>query len=114
MRVKTGKTTKNRHKKVLKANKGYRMTKSKLYRVAHEAYMHAGQYSLAHRRRRHSQMRRLWIKRINAAAGLNGMKYKDFMKGLKDSNIELNRKMLADLAFNDLDAFSQVVSSFSS
>lgn len=107
----TGNTRKKRHKKILKRTKGYRMTKSKLYRVAHEAYMHAGQYSQAHRRRRHSQMRRVWISRINAAARNNGTKYSDLVHNLKEAKIELNKKVLSDLALNHPEAFTKLVKS---
>ncbi len=109
MRVKGGTVTRKRHKKVLKANKGYRMSKSKLYKVAHEAYLHAGQYSYIHRRRRASQMRRVWITRINAGARQDGLKYKELIHGLKGAKIELNRKMLAELLMDDAAVFSQVV-----
>ncbi|HCC67726.1 TPA: 50S ribosomal protein L20, partial [Patescibacteria group bacterium] len=71
MRVKTGKVTKRRHKKILKATKGYRMTKNNLYKVAHEAYMHAGQYSYNDRKKRAGDMRKLWITKINAACKTN-------------------------------------------
>ena len=109
MRVKTGKTRKRRHKKVLKATKGYRLTKSKLYKVANEAYMHAGQYSYNDRRRRGSNMRRLWISKINAACKTNDIKYNDFIKKLSDKNIKLNRKVLADIAMNEPETFTFIV-----
>ncbi len=109
MRAKTGKTTNRRHKKILKHNKGYRLTRSKLYKVAYQAYMHAKQYSQRDRRHRHSQMRKIWIRRINAAAGKKGLKYNKFMHGLKTNNIKLNRKMLADIAFNNPEVFSHIV-----
>jgi large subunit ribosomal protein L20 len=109
MRVKTGTTRRKRHKKVLKSTKGYRMSKSKLYKPAHEAAMHAGQYAQAHRRKRGAQMRRIWIKRITAAVALYDMKYKDFIKGLKDSKIEINRKMLSEVAVNMPEAFEAIV-----
>jgi len=108
MRVKTGITRRKRHKKILKATKGYRMTKGKLYKVSHEAYMHAGQYSYNHRHRRHSQMRQLWIKRINAAAGLNGMKYNEFVSKVTKAGIELNKKSLAEIALNHPQVFTKV------
>ena len=111
MRVKGGTVRKRRHKKILKKTKGYRMTKSKLYKVANEAYMHAGQYSYDHRRKRNSQFRRLWIQRINAACKQNDMKYNDFMHGLKEKNIELNRKVLADIALNNPEVFSFIAKS---
>ena len=105
MRVKGGITRRRRHKKVLKSTKGYRLTKSKLYKVAHEAYMHAGQYAYNHRQRRASQMRTIWINKINAACKQNNMQYKDFMYKLKLKNIELNRMVLADLAVNNPEVF---------
>lgn len=109
MRVKTGKVRRRRHKKVLKATKGYRMTKGKLYRVSHEAYLHAGQYSYNHRRRRHSQMRQLWIKRINAAAQANGLKYSVLTDKLKKAKVELDKKSLAEIALNHPEVFTKVV-----
>jgi large subunit ribosomal protein L20 len=109
MRVKTGTIRKRRHKKILAKTKGYRMTKHKLYRVAHEAYMHAGQYAYAHRQRRPSQMRRVWIMKISAACKVNHTKYNLFMHSLKENSIELNRKILADLAFTEPQSFSQLV-----
>ena len=109
MRVKTGTIRKRRHKKILAKTKGYRMTKHKLYRVAHEAYMHAGQYAYAHRQRRPSQMRRVWIMKISAACKVNDTKYNLFMHSLKENSIKLNRKVLADLAFTEPQSFSQLV-----
>jgi large subunit ribosomal protein L20 len=109
MRVKTGKTRKRRHKKILKATKGYRMTKSKLYKVANEAYMHAGQYSYNDRRKRGADMRRLWIIKITAACKNNNIKYSDFIKRLSDRNIKINRKVLADIAMNEPDTFTFLV-----
>lgn len=109
MRVKGGNVRQKRHKKLLKATKGYRLTYSKLYRRAHEAWMHAGQYSLAHRRRRYSQMRRLWIKRIGAATRTNGMKYNQFKHKLTAGGSKLNCKMLADIAFNNPTVFTKIV-----
>lgn len=110
-RTKTGYTRKRRHKKVLKANKGYRGTNSRLYKRAHEAYLHAGAYAYIGRKLRKRDMRKLWIMRINA--GLKqineNFKYSRFIKALKDSQIELNRKMLADLAATNFTAFSSVV-----
>ena len=111
MRVKGGTVRRRRHKKVLKANKGYRMTKSKLYKVGHEAYLHAGQYAYAHRQRRKSQIRTIWIDRISAAAKNNGTQYSRLMKSLKDANVQLNKKMLSDIAYNDPVAFSKLVQS---
>src|SRR5690606_10477963 len=111
MRVPTGKARRRKHKKILKATKGYRMSKSKLYKVAKEAYMHAGQYSYAHRRRRLSQVRNLWIKRLNAAAQENGLKYNDLIKSLKASKIEINKKVLSEIALHNPEVFSQIVKS---
>ncbi|MFA7627956.1 MAG: 50S ribosomal protein L20 [Candidatus Dojkabacteria bacterium] len=111
MRVKGGTTRKRRHKKVLNKTKGYRLTKGKLYRVSHEAYLHAGQYAYDHRQKRGAQMRRIWITKINAACKQNDMQYKDFIKKLKDGKIELNRKVLADLAVNNPEVFSFIVKS---
>jgi large subunit ribosomal protein L20 len=111
MRVKGGTVRTRKHNKVLKATKGYRMTKNRLYRVAHEAYMHAGQYAYAHRQKRQAQIRRVWITRINAACKNNGIQYKDLIHGLKVKNIELNRQILADIAYNDPSVFSFIVKS---
>jgi len=111
MRVKGGTVRKRRHNKILAKTKGYRMTKSKLYKVAHEAYMHAGQYSYNDRRKRAGDFRRLWITRLNAACKINGIQYKDLISGLKKSNSELNRKVLADIAVNNPDVFSFIVKS---
>ena len=109
MRVKRGKTKNQRHKKVLKATKGYRLSYSKLYKRALEAMKHAGNYAYAHRRKRKGQFRRLWIERINAGLGEHDVKYSKFIKALSDKNIELNRKILADLALDHKQAFAEVV-----
>lgn len=110
-RVKTGTTRLARHKKILKTTKGYRMTKSRLYKVAHEAYLHAGQYAFAGRKKKKGQFRTLWIKRINA--GLKSidstLRYSKLVKSLSDKKIELNRKMLAYLASKEPKAFEEVV-----
>jgi len=111
MRVKTGKTRRKRHKKILNETKGYRLTKSKLYKVANEAYMHTGQYSYNDRRKRGGNMRRLWITKINAACKNNGIKYSDFIKKLSEKNIKLNRKVLADIAMNEPETFTFLVDS---
>lgn len=111
MRVKGGIVRKRRHKKVLSATKGYRMTKNNLYKVAHEAYMHAGQYAYNHRQRRGSEFRKLWIQKINAACKNNDIQYNIFMNGLKKKDIQLNRKVLADIAMNDPKTFSFIVKS---
>ena len=112
MRVRTGNARKEAHRKVIKANKGYRMTKSSLFKVAHEAKMHAGQYSYAHRRRKPSQVRNLWIKRIYAALMNEGKQYSRFMNDLKKAEVGLNRKVLSEIAFNYPEVFSQIVKSF--
>ena len=112
MRVSSGNVRKRKHKKILEATKGFRMTKSKLYRVAHEAFMHAGQYSLAHRRQRLGQMRNLWIKRLNAAAVSNGLKYNELISKMKKSEVKLNRKVLAEVAYRFPETFSKFVKSF--
>lgn len=112
MRVPTGKARRRKHKKILKATKGYRMTKSKLYKVAKEAYMHAGQYSYAHRRRRLSQIRNIWVKRLNAASQENGLKYNELIKNLKSSKIEINKKVLSEIALHNPEVFSEIVKSF--
>lgn len=109
MRVKGGNVRRKKHKKILKATKGYRMTKNRLYKVAHEAYLHAKQYAYNHRQRRHSQMRRIWISRISTACKNNGVAYKDFMHALKENNVELNKKMLAHIAFTDPEAFTKIL-----
>lgn len=111
MRVKGGIVRKRRHNKILAKTKGYRMTKSKLYKVAHEAYMHAGQYSYNDRRKRAGQFRTLWISRINAACKANDIQYKDLINGLKKNDSELNRKVLADIAVNNPEVFSFITKS---
>lgn len=111
MRVKTGKVTRRRHKKILDATKGYRMTKNNLYKVAHEAYMHAGQYAYDHRQKRGSQFRTIWIAKVNAACKNNGLQYNEFMNKLKVKNIKLNRKVLADIAVDNPEVFTFLVQS---
>ena len=108
MRVK-GANTSKKHKKVLKTTKGYRYSYHKTYKRAHEAYMHAGMYSYKHRRKRIHQFRKLWITRISGAVRNLGHRYSDFMKALKDSNVELNRKMLSELALHKPDLFKDIV-----
>ncbi|MGI6423540.1 MAG: 50S ribosomal protein L20 [Candidatus Dojkabacteria bacterium] len=111
MRVRGGIVRKRRHKKILSKTKGYRMTKSKLYKVAHEAYMHAGQYSYNDRRKRAGEMRKLWIQKINAACKNNNIQYKDFINRLNKKGSQLNRKVLADIAVNNPEVFSTIVKS---
>ena len=108
-RIKGAMMTRKRRKKVLKLAKGYFGAKSKLFKTAKEAVMKSGQYAYVGRRQRKRDFRRLWIARINAAAKLNGMNYSTFMNGLKKAGIELNRKMLAELAVNDKEAFAALV-----
>jgi large subunit ribosomal protein L20 len=111
MRVKGGTVRSRKHNKILKSTKGYRMTKSKLYRTAHQAYMHAGQYAYSHRQRKQSDMRRIWISRINAACKNNNIKYNDLISGLKKKNITLNRMVLSDIALNNPEVFSFIIKS---
>ncbi len=108
-RVKSGVVTRRRHKKVLELTKGHRASKHSLYRRAHESMLKALSYAYRHRRERKGDMRRLWICRINAAARTDGLSYSQFMNGLKKANVEINRKMLADMAVKDPHAFSQLV-----
>ena len=108
-RVKRGVTGHRRHKKVLAMTKGQRATRHSLYRRAHEAMLKSLSYAYAHRRERKGDMRRLWIARINAASRNNGLTYGRFIEGLKKSGIEINRKMLADLAVREPESFAQLV-----
>lgn len=108
-RVKRGVTARARHKKVLALAKGYRGRRKNVYRVAKQAVMKAGQYAYRDRRQRKRQFRRLWIARINAAARIYGLSYSKFMNGLKRATIEVDRKVLADLAVFDIKAFEQLV-----
>ncbi len=105
-RVKRGVTARARHQKILKLAKGYRGRRKNVYRIAKQAVMKAGQYQYRDRRQRKRQFRALWIARINAAARQLGMKYSTFMNGLKKANIEVDRKVLADLAVFDQPAFA--------
>lgn len=107
-RVKRGVTARARHKKVLAKAKGYRGARSRVYRVAKQAVIKAGQYAYRDRRQRKRQFRSLWIVRINAAAREHGLSYSRMMNGLKKSEIELDRKVLAELAVNDKAAFAKV------
>jgi len=109
LRVKKGVTARNRHKKVLELTKGQRASRHSLYRRAHESMLHSLSYAYAHRRERKSDMRRLWIVRINAAVQMNGMNYSTFINGLKKANVDIDRKMLADLAVREPEAFTQLV-----
>ncbi len=108
-RVKRGVTAHARHKKVLDKAKGYRGARSKVFRVAKQAVTKAGQYAYRDRKQRKRQFRALWIARINAAARENGMSYSVFMNGLKKASIDIDRKVLADIAVFDKPAFSALV-----
>ena len=108
-RIKRGVNTHKRHKRVLKQAKGYFGNRSNVYRVAHQAVMKSGQYAYEHRRLRKRDFRKLWIARINAAARINGLSYSKFMYGLKLAGVELNRKVLADMAVNDAEGFATLV-----
>ena len=105
-RIKGGLGAKKRHNRVLKLAKGYRGARSKQYRVAKQSVMRALTSSYAGRKVRKRQFRQLWIARINAAARLNGLSYSKFMYGLKQAEVELNRKVLADMAVNDPAGFA--------
>ena len=108
-RVKRGVTTHRRHKKILRQAKGYYGNRSKIYRVANQAVMRSLQYAYAHRRLRKRDFRKLWIARINAACRMNDMSYSRFIYGLNKAGVEINRKVLADLAVTDAKAFSDLV-----
>ena len=105
-RVKRGVTARARHKKIIALAKGYRGRRKNVYRIAKQAVMKAGQYAYRDRRQRKRQFRALWIARINAAAREVGLKYSTFMNGLKKAQIEVDRKVLADLAVFDKPAFA--------
>ena len=107
-RVKGGMNAKKKHNRVLKLAKGYRGARSKQYRVAKQSVMRALTSSYAGRKERKRQFRQLWIARINAAARINGLSYSKFMYGLKLAGIEMNRKILADMAVNDAQGFAQL------
>ena len=108
-RVKGGLGAKKRHNRVLKLAKGYRGARSKQYRVAKQSVMRALTSSYAGRKERKRQFRQLWIARINAAARMNGLSYSQFMHGLKLANVDLNRKVLADMAVTDAAGFAKLV-----
>jgi large subunit ribosomal protein L20 len=107
-RVKRGVTAHARHKKVLKLAKGYREARSRVFRVAKQAVTRAGQYSYIHRKQKKRTFRSLWIARINAAARLSGISYNRFIAGLIKAGIELDRKVLADIAVRDPNAFAAI------
>ena len=108
-RVKVGVTAHRRHKKILKLAKGYKGSKSKQFKKANETVMKALFYARRDRRAKKGNFRRLWIARINAAARTNGISYSKLINGLTKAGVEVNRKMLADLAINDAAAFTQLV-----
>ena len=106
MRIKRAVNAVKKRRKIMRQAKGYFGAKSKLYRIAREAVMKSGNYAFAGRRRKKRDFRKLWIARINAAARTNGMNYSTLMHGLKKNGIDLNRKVLADLAVSDPQAFT--------
>ena len=107
-RIKGGLNAKKRHNRVLKLAKGYRGARSKQYRVAKQSVMRALTISYAGRKERKRQFRQLWIARINAAARINGLSYSKFMYGLKQAGVEMNRKILSDMAINDAEGFAKL------
>lgn len=109
MRIKRSVNALKKRRKTLRLAKGYRGTKSNLYRVAREQVMKSGQYAYIGRRLKKRDFRKLWIARINAAARQNGITYSRLMDGLKKANIDLNRKMLSEMAINDAAAFTALV-----
>ena len=108
-RIKGGLNAKKKHNRVLKLAKGYIGARSKQYRTAKQSVMRALTSAYAGRKERKRQFRQLWIARINAAARLNGMSYSKFMYGLKTAGVEMNRKMLAEMAVNDAEGFTKLV-----
>ena len=109
MRVKSGTVTRRRHKKIIKMVKGQWGTRGRLFRRSNEAMMKSYWYAYRDRRNRRRDFRRLWIARINAASRANGLPYSKFMYGLKLANVELDRKVMADIAVRDEDAFARLV-----
>ena len=107
-RIKGGMYARKKHNRVLKLAKGYRGARSKQYRIAKQSVMRALASSYAGRKERKRQFRRLWIARINAAARMNGLSYSKFMYGLKQAEIDINRKMLAEMAVNDAEGFAEL------
>ena len=108
-RVKRGVIARRRHKKIMKQAKGYYGARSRVFRVAKQAVIKAGQYAYRDRRQRKRQFRQLWIARINAGARQNGLSYSKFINGLKKATVEIDRKVLADLAVNEKAAFAALV-----
>ncbi len=109
MRIKRGTTKKSKRRKILRRAKGYRLSYSKLYHRAKEALLHAGQYSYAHRKKRGGEFRKLWIQRINAALDKHNLSYNKFIYLLKVNKIELNRKVLSELALEYPEVFVKLV-----
>ncbi len=109
MRIKRGVTSHKRHKKVLAMTKGHRATRHSLYRRAKESMLHALSYAYAHRRERKGDMRRLWILRVSAASRARGLNYGQFIYGLKQAGVDINRKVLADMAVREPEAFANLV-----
>ena len=107
-RVKTARITRKKHKKVLKQAKGYYGAKGYRFRMAKQAVMKSGMYAYIGRRDKKSNFRKLWIARINAAARMNGLKYSTLIAGLKKANVTINRKMLAEIAVTDPEAFAKI------
>ena len=107
-RVKTARTTRARHKKILKQAKGYFGAKHYRFRMAKQAVMKSGMYAYVGRKDRKSNFRKLWISRINAAARMNGITYSNLINGLKKANVVINRKMLAEIAVSDPKAFTEI------
>ena len=108
-RVKSGVQTKRRHKKVLKEASGYFGSKHRLYKTAKEQLMHSSVYAYRDRRNKKREFRKLWITRINAACRMNDISYSRFINGLTKAGVEVNRKMLSEIAINDMDAFKKLV-----
>jgi len=108
-RVKRGVVARHRHKKVLALTKGHRATRHSLYRRAHESMLKSLSYAYRHRRERKGDMRRLWIARVNAASRAQGLTYSQFINGLNKAGVAINRKVLADMAVREPEAFKQLV-----
>ena len=110
-RARSGKITHRRHKKILELSKGHSGSRNALYRSARESVLHALDYAYRHRKKRKADFRRLWIARINAAARSHGMSYSQFVAALKNSNIEINRKILAEMVVRDPQGFDKLIAS---
>lgn len=108
-RVKRGIESRRKHKKLLSLTKGYRGTRSKLVKLAHEAALHAGEYAFAGRKKKKRDFRSLWVTRISQASKQNGISYSKFIAGLAKNNIKIDRKILSDLVLNDIETFKKIV-----